>query len=153
MGQESYTEIEVEMVRTAPLAYELQAAGDAMVKLIKDTPLELQPAALVAALAVVTEFQGIADAAVEALPDFPPSLSVTSIKAEGNSLDGFYRQLPAGSSAQVFFAGLQLLSNVDEMVSPLSSDPPTVPHQLSTSLINHQADMLRAYIIRESSVE
>lgn len=149
MGQESYTEIEVNMVKNAPLAYELQAAGDAMVKLIKDTPPELQPAALTAALTVVTGFQGMADAAVEALPDFPPSLSADAIKTEGNSLDKLYRQLPAGSAAQVFFAGLQMLSNVDEMVSPLSSDAPTVPHQLSTTLINHQAEMLRAYIIRE----
>jgi hypothetical protein len=149
MGQASYTEIEVNMVKNAPLAYELQAVGDAMVKLIKDTPPELQPAALTAALAVVTGFQGIADAEVEALPDFPPSLSPENIKEEGNSLDRLYRQLPAGSSAQVFFAGLQLLSNVDEMVSPISNDAPTVPHQLSTSLINDQANKLREYIIRE----
>jgi hypothetical protein len=149
MGQASYTEIEVNMVKNAPLAYELQAVGDAMVKLIKDTPPELQPAALTAALAVVTGFQGIADAEVEALPDFPPSLSAENIKEEGNSLDRLYRQLPAGSSAQVFFAGLQLLSNVDEMVSPISNDAPTVPHQLSTSLINDQANKLREYIIRE----
>lgn len=147
--RQKYTEIEVNMVKSAPLAYELQAAGDAMVKLIKDLPPELQLAALAAALGVVTEFQRIADAAVEALPDFPPSLSPETIKTEGSSLDNVYRHLPAGSSAQAFFAGLQLLSNVDEMVSPISSDAPTVPHQLSTYLINHQAEKLRRYITTE----
>lgn len=149
MGKERYTKIEVHMVKSAPLAYELQAVGDAMVKVIKDLPPELQLPALAAALGVVTEFQGIADAAVEALPDFPPSLSPETIKREGSSLDNVYRHLPAGSAAQVFFAGLQLLSNVDEMVSPISSDAPTVPHQLSTYLINGQAEKLRRYITRE----
>jgi len=150
MGQESVTEIEKKMVLTAPLAYELQAAGDAMVQLIKKAPPELQPAALAAALATVTGFQATADAAVEQLPDYPASLSVESISAEGKTLDAFYTALPAGSPAKDFFAGLSLLSAVDEMVSPLSSDAPTCPHQLSTKLINNQAEMLIEYIIRQS---
>lgn len=95
MGQESVTEIEVKMVLTAPLAYELQAAGDAMVQLIKKAPPELQPAALAAALVTVSGFQAAADAAVGQLPD-------------------------------------------------------TLPHQLSTKLINNQAEMLRKYITRQS---
>ena len=95
MGQESVTEIEVNMVLTAPLAYELQAVGDAMVQLIKKAPPELQLAALAAALATVAQFQGTADAAAEQLPD-------------------------------------------------------TLPHQLTTRLINNQAEMLSKYIIRKS---
>lgn len=149
MGAETRTEIEKNMVRTAPLAFELQAAGDAMVNLIKKAPPELQPAALTAALAVVTGFQAAADAAVSQLPDFPASLSVGAIQAEVNALKSLYGGLPASSSAQVFSSGLQLLSEVDDMVSPLSPDGPTLPHQLSTSLIDNQAEMLREYITRQ----
>ncbi len=150
MAQENPTEIEVKMVLTAPLAFELQAAGDAMVKLIKKAPPELQPAALAAALSVVAELQLAADATVEELPDFPPSLSARTIKAEGKELKEFYKGLPSGSPAEVFFPGLRLLSNVDNMVSPVSSDAPTLPHQLSTSLINNQAEMLIEYITQKS---
>ena len=150
MGQERFTEIEVNMVRTAPLAYELQAAGDAMVKLIKKAPPELQPAALGAALATVAGFQVAADAAVDELPDFPPSLSVESISAQESILYETFSHLPANAPAQAFLSGLRLLSTVDEMVSPVSSFIPTLPHQLSTSLINNQAEMLIEYITREA---
>lgn len=149
MGREPLAEVEKKMVLKAPLAFELQAAGDAMVKLIKKAPPELQPVALAAALTTVAEFQAVADAAVEQLPDYPESLSVERIRVEANAMKAFYSSLPPGSSAQVFFAGLGLLSDVEEMVSPLSSDAPTLPHQLSTRLINNQAEMLIKYITRE----
>ena len=154
MGSETVTEIvteiEKKMVQSAPLAFELQAAGDAMVKLIKKAPIELQPAALGAALATVTGFQAAADAAVEELPDYPPSLSTEEISAEGQILRVTYGLLPPGSPASAFFSGLQLLSNVDDMVSPVSTDAPVLPHQLSISLINNQAEMLREYIRRQA---
>ena len=150
MGQERFTKIEVKMVRTAPLAYELQAAGDAMVKLIKKAPPELQPVALGAALATVAGFQTAADAAVEELPDFPASLSVESISAQESILNETFTHLPANAPAQVFLSALSLLSNVDEMVSPVSNFIPTLPHQLSTSFINNQAELLIKYITREA---
>ena len=150
MGQERFTEIEKRMVLTAPLAYELQAAGQAMVQLIKKAPPELQPAALGAAIATVIGFQTAADAAVEELPDFPASLSVESISVEESSLNETFTHLPANAPAQVFLSGLRLLSNVDEMVSPVSSFIPTLPHQLSIEFINNQAEMLIEYITREA---
>jgi hypothetical protein len=146
MAEDKVTQIEVKMVQNAPLAFELQAMGDAMVKLIKKLPVEAQPAALGAALLTVTGFQTAADAAVSQLPDFPPSLSPENISAEANALSLLYSLLPPGAPASVFDSGLQLLSQVDEMVSPTSTDGPTLPHQLSTSLINDQAELLRQYI-------
>ncbi|HBB88609.1 MAG TPA: hypothetical protein DC047_13440 [Blastocatellia bacterium] len=150
MGQKEPTEIEIKMVLTAPLAFELQASGDAMVKMIKKAPAELQPAALAAALAVVGELQTAAIASVEQLPDYPSSLSARRIRAEGKVLKEFYNELPSGSPAALFFPGLRLLFNVEEMVSPLGSDAPTVPHQLSASLIDEQAELLIEYITRKS---
>ena len=146
MGEEQPTEIEVRMVQTAPLAFELEAAGDAMVKAIKKLPPEGQPAGLAAALALVAEMATTADAAVGLLPDYPLSLSPLRISTEGEELEEFYKDLPPDSPAQIFLPGLGLLSNVDEMVSPVSSDSPVLPHQLTTTLINNQSEMLIEYI-------
>lgn len=150
MGQEDPTELEIRMVLTAPLAFELQAAGDAMVKLIKKAPPELQPAALAAALVVVAELTTVADATVEGLPDFPPSLSPQRIAIEATGLEEFFKELPSGSPAKDFFPGLRLLFNVEGMVSPFSNDAATLPHQLTTSLIDNQSAMLIEYITRKS---
>jgi hypothetical protein len=147
---DSRTELEDQMARNAPLAFELQAVGDAMVELIKKAPPELQPAALAAALAVVAEFQAAADAFAQGLPGYPPSLSPESIEAKEKALEIYYKNLPPDSPAAAFLPGMRLLLNVDDMVSPVTSDAPTIPHQLMPFLINSQAEQLMKYITRKA---
>jgi hypothetical protein len=143
------TELENEMTLEAPLAFELQAVGQAMAKAIKDLPPEGQPPALLAAIAIINGLRATADATVEGLPDFPPSLSTEVIQAKAQAFELLYRNLPPGTPPEIFLPALGLIYNVDEMVDPLGDDPPTIPHQTTESLINNQIDMLIEYLTQQ----
>lgn len=143
------TELEQEMTLEAPLAFELQATGQAMAKVIKDLPPEGQPPALAAAIAVINGFRVTADAFVEGLPDFPPSLSTQTIQTKARLFELLFKNLPPGTPPEIFIPALNLIYNVDEMVDPLSDDPPTIPHQSSESLVNSQIDMLIEYLTQQ----
>ena len=139
------TRQEEQMVLTAPLGFELEAVGQEMVKLIKQVPPEGQPAALAAAIAVIEGFRLAADAAVAALPDFPPSLSTPAIEAQAQMLETVYKNLPPQAPPATLVPGVELVSSVEAMVAPLGGDPPTYPHYLTREFVNHQLDLLAAY--------
>lgn len=142
---------EEQMVLTSPLGFELEAVGQEMVKLIKQVPPEARPAALAAAIAVIDGFRLTADAAVEALPDFPPSLSTSAIESQAQMLETVYKNLPPQAKPEALLPGIELLSSVEAMVAPLGGDAPTYPHYLTRQFINHQLDLLTTYVIEKSA--
>lgn len=141
---------EEQMVLTAPMGFELEAVGQEMVKLIKQVPPEAQPAALAAAILVIDGFRLAADAAVEALPGFPPSLSTSAIETQAQMLETIYKNLPPQARPEALVPGVELISSVDAMVAPLGGDPPTYPHYLTQQFINHQLDLLTKYVTEKS---
>lgn len=142
---------EERMVLTAPMGFELEAVGQEMVKLIKQVPPEARPAALAAAIVIIDGFRLAADAAVEALPDFPPALSTGAIESQAQLLETVYKHLPPQAQPEVLLPGIELLSSVDAMVAPLGGDPPTYPHYLTRQFINHQLDLLTTYVTEKSA--
>lgn len=148
---EERTAQEEQMVLTAPMGFELEAVGQEMVKLIKEVPLEAQPAALAAAIVLIDGFRLAADAAVEALPDFPPSLSTSAIESQAQILEMVFKHLPPQARPEDLVPGIELLSSVDAMVAPLGGDLPTYPHYLTQQFINHQLDLLTAYVTEKSA--
>ena len=119
MSDDERTLIEENMVLKAPLPFELEAVGKVMVDLIQKAPAELRPAALAAAIAVIQGIQLTADASVEALPDYPISLSTEAIKAQAQYLNDLYKNLPPDAPAYALLPAMSLLQTVDGMVDPL----------------------------------
>jgi hypothetical protein len=144
------TRLEVRMALTTPMPYELEAFGQMIVKEIQKLPPEAQPVALIAAEASIVALREAADAFVQALPGFPPSLSAGEIKKNAAQLIHRYQHAPENSSLRIFKPGLNLLREVEEMVAPLGDDPPTIPHQLAAPFINHQAKFLLNYVIKNA---
>jgi nitrate reductase cytochrome c-type subunit len=118
------------------------------VKEIQKLPPEAQPAALSVALGSIGALREAADAFVQALPGLPHSLSTTEIKTNAARLILCYQHADKNSSLKIFKPGLKLLREVEEMVNPLGDDPPTIPHQLAVPFINHQAEFLHDYVLK-----
>jgi hypothetical protein len=58
---------------------------------------------------------------------------------------------PEQAQPEAFLPGLELLASVEAMVAPLGGDPPTYPHYLTRQFINHQLDLLSAYVVKNSA--
>jgi hypothetical protein len=144
------TRLEVKMALHTPMPYELKAFGQMIVKEIKKLPPEAQPPAIIAAEASILALKEGADAFVRALPGWPPSLSTGAIKTKAAQLINFYKHAPTDSSLSIFKPGLTVLHQVEEMVDPLSDDPPTIPHQLAEPFVNRQAELLINFILKNA---
>lgn len=134
------------MALTTPMPYEMVALGQMIVKAIKELPPEAQPPAVVLAVEAVKALEAAADAFVNALPGWPPSLSHKEIKKNAATLEAFYVKAPPTSPLSIFEPGVNMIREVEGMVDPLGDDPPTIPHKLLAPFIDRQAGMLIDYI-------
>ena len=90
------TKFEKCQVLKAPIALELEIAGQLMVDIIKKAPPQLRPAALEAAQRQIDGFEGMAKALVEQFPNVPHSFTNQLIERQAGLVREYVRNHAIG---------------------------------------------------------